>query len=130
MNKILIVDDSQLVRNFHSYMVKEAGFEVTTAVDGADALEKCFRNHYDIILTDINMQGMDGYEFIRRLRMDDQYDDVPIIIISTEGRENDKLKGLKVGANLYLVKPSDATRIVKSIRMLLGETNKQHGKAI
>ena len=130
MNKILIVDDSQLVRNFHSYMVKEAGFEVTTAVDGADALEKCFRNHYDIILTDINMQGMDGYEFIRRLRMDDQYDDVPIIIISTEGRENDKLKGLKVGANLYLIKPSDATRIVKSIRMLLGETNKQHGKAI
>ncbi len=130
MNKILIVDDSQLVRNFHSYMVKEAGFEVTTAVDGADALEKCFRNHYDIILTDINMQGMDGYEFIRRLRMDDQYDDVPIIIISTEGRENDKLKGLKVGANLYLVKPSDATRIVKSIRMLLGETNKLLGKAI
>ena len=130
MNKILIVDDSQLVRNFHSYMVKEAGFEVTTAVDGADALEKCFRNHYDIIMTDINMQGMDGYEFIRRLRMDDQYDDVPIIIISTEGRENDKLKGLKVGANLYLIKPSDATRIVKSIRMLLGETNKQHGKAI
>jgi len=130
MNKILIVDDSQLVRNFHSYMVKEAGFEVTTAVDGADALEKCFRNRYDIILTDINMQGMDGYEFIRRLRMDDQYDDVPIIIISTEGRENDKLKGLKVGANLYLVKPSDATRIVKSIRMLLGETSKLHGKAI
>ena len=121
MSKILIVDDSQLVRNFHSYIVKEAGFEVTTAIDGADALEKCFREHFDIILTDINMQGMDGYEFIRRVRQDDQYDELPIIIISTEGRENDKLKGLAAGANLYLVKPSDATRIVKSIRMLLGE---------
>ena len=120
MSKILIVDDSQLVRNFHSYIVKEAGFEVTTAIDGADGLEKCFRERYDIILTDINMQGMDGYEFIRRLRQDEQYDEVPIIIISTEGREDDKLKGLAAGANLYLVKPSDATRIVKSIRMLLG----------
>lgn len=121
MSKILIVDDSQLVRNFHSYLAREAGFEVTTAIDGADALEKCFREHYDLILTDINMQGLDGYEFIRRVRQDDQYDEVPIIIISTESRENDKLKGLAAGANLYLVKPSDATRIVKSIRMLLGE---------
>ncbi len=120
MKQILIVDDSQLVRNFHSYIVKEAGFEVTTAIDGADALEKCFRDRYDVILTDINMQGMDGYEFIRRVRQDEQYDEIPIIIISTEGKENDKLKGLAAGANLYLVKPSDATRIVKSVRMLLG----------
>jgi len=120
MKKILIVDDSQLVRNFHSYIVQEAGFEVTTAVDGADGLEKCFRTRYDLILTDINMSGMDGYEFIRRLREDDQHDEIPIIIISTEGSDNDKLKGLTVGANLYLLKPSDATRIVQSIQMLLG----------
>ena len=120
MQKILIVDDSQLVRNFHSYIVKEAGFAVTTALDGADALEKCFRDRFDLILTDINMQGMDGYEFIRRIRQDDQYDNVPIIIISTEGAENDKLKGLAAGANLYLLKPSDAKRIVTSIQMSLG----------
>lgn len=120
MKKILIVDDSQLVRNFHSYIVQEAGFAVTTALDGADALEKCFRDRFDLILTDINMQGMDGYEFIRRIRQDAQYDNVPIIIISTEGRENDKLKGLAAGANLYLLKPSEAKHIVKSIEMLLG----------
>ena len=124
MKKILIVDDSQLVRNFHSYIVQEAGFAVTTALDGADALEKCFRDRFDLILTDVNMRGMDGYEFTRRVRQDDQYDQVPIIIISTEGAEHDKLKGLAAGANLYLLKPSDARRLVTSIHMLLGEKTK------
>ena len=120
MNRILVIDDSQLVRNFHSYIVKEAGFDVTTAMDGADGLEKFFNTRFDIVLTDINMQGMDGYEFIRRVRQSGQHDHVPIIIVSTQGGENDKMKGFTAGANLFLVKPSDASRIVASIKMLLG----------
>ena len=85
-----------------------------------DGLEKATAEKFQIILTDINMQGMDGYEFIRRLREDPEYDAVPIIIISTEGRAPDKQKGFTAGANLYLVKPSDADRIVESMRQLLG----------
>ena len=118
--RILVIDDSQLVRNFHSYIVKEAGFDVTTAMDGADGLEKFFNTRFDIVLTDINMQGMDGYEFIRRVRQSGEHDHVPIIIVSTQGGENDKMKGFTAGANLFLVKPGDASKIVVSIKMLLG----------
>ena len=129
MNNILIIDDSQLVRNFHSYIVKEAGFEVTTAVDGVDGLEKFFNDRFDIVLTDINMQGMDGYEFIRRARQSGQHDHVPIIIVSTQGGENDKMKGFAAGANLFLAKPSDASRIVASVKMLLGATTQSRGNS-
>ena len=119
MTQILIIDDSSLTRQFHSHIVKEAGFGCVTAVDGMDGLEKAITTKFDLILTDINMQGMDGYEFIRRIRKNPDYDSVPIIIISTEARDLDRNKGFSVGANLYLVKPTDAFRIVKSINLLL-----------
>ena len=120
MTRVLIVDDSALTREFHEHIVKEAGFACLTAVDGMDGLEKATAEKFDIILTDINMQGMDGYEFIRRARQNPDYDAVPIIIISTEARDPDKQQGFDAGANLYLVKPSAADRIVESMKMLLG----------
>ena len=121
MNKILIVDDSSFTREFHSYIVKDAGFACVTAADGMEGLEKATIEKFDLILTDINMQGMDGYEFIRRVRKNPDYDTVPIVIISTEAKDMDKQKGFTAGANLYLVKPTDAARIVMSIKLLLGE---------
>jgi len=120
MCKVLIIDDSSFTREFHSHIVKDAGFTCVTAVDGMEGLEKATMEKFDIILTDINMQGMDGYEFIRRARQNPDYDEVPIIIISTEAREVDRQKGFSAGANLYLFKPTDAKRIVESIKMLLG----------
>jgi two-component system chemotaxis response regulator CheY len=120
MIRVLIVDDSSLTREFHSHIVKDAGFACVTAADGMEGLEKATAEKFQIILTDINMQGMDGYEFIRRARQNPDYDAVPIIIISTEGKEQDKQKGFSAGANLYLAKPTDANRIVQSIKLLLG----------
>ncbi len=120
MTRVLIIDDSSLTREFHSHIVKDAGFACVTAVDGMDGLEKATAEKFEIILTDINMQGMDGYEFIRRARQNPDYDKVPIIIISTGSKELDRQKGFSVGANLYLAKPTDANRIVASMRMLLG----------
>ena len=121
MIRVLIIDDSSLTREFHSHIVKDAGFACVTAVDGMDWLEKATSERFQIILTDINMQGMDGYEFIRRARQNPDYDEVPIIIISTEAKELDKQKGFTAGANLYLAKPTDADRIVESMKMLLGK---------
>jgi len=85
-----------------------------------EALEKATAEKFQVILTDVNMQGMDGYEFTRRLRQNPEYDEVPIVIISTEAKELDKQKGFSAGANLYLVKPTDASRIVESLKLLLG----------
>ncbi len=116
---ILIVDDSNFVRNYHAYILEQAAFHVITAVDGSDGLEKLYRNGCDLVLTDVNMSNMDGYEFIRRVRSDQQYTALPIIIVSTESEAKDKTKGFEAGANLYLVKPCTPETILENVRMAL-----------
>ena len=117
--RILIVDDSEFVRSYHSYILEQAQFHVITAVDGSDGLEKLYTNSCDLILTDINMSNMDGYEFIRRVRADGKYNSLPIIIVSTESEGKDKRRGFEAGANLYIVKPSSPEMMVENIRMIL-----------
>ena len=117
--KILIVDDSEFVRSYHSHILEQAHFQVITAVDGSDGLEKLYTNPCDLVLTDINMANMDGYEFIRRIRADDKYSSLPIIIVSTESEGKDKTKGFIAGANLYIVKPSSPEMMVENIRMII-----------
>lgn len=116
---ILIVDDSEFVRSYHSYILEQAQFRVITAVDGSDGLEKLYTNSCDLILTDINMGNMDGYEFIRRVRANGEYGSLPIIIVSTESEARDKTKGFEAGANLYIVKPSSPELMLENIRMIL-----------
>jgi len=70
---VLIVDDSEFVRNYHAYILQQASFDVITAMDGSDGLEKLYTHACDLILTDINMARMDGYEFIRRVRSEPKY---------------------------------------------------------
>ena len=117
--RILIVDDSEFVRSYHSYILEQAHFQVITAVDGSDGLEKLYTNSCDLVLTDINMSNMDGYEFIRRVRADGKYSSLPIIIVSTESEGKDKGKGFEAGANLYIVKPCSPEMMVENIRMIL-----------
>jgi two-component system chemotaxis response regulator CheY len=116
---ILIVDDSEFVRSYHSYVLEQAHFQAITAVDGSDGLEKLFTNACDLVLTDINMCNMDGYEFIRRIRADAKYRSLPIIIVSAESEGKDKRKGFEAGANLYIVKPCSPEMMVENIRMVL-----------
>ena len=116
---ILIVDDSEFVRSYHSYILQQAHFQVITAVDGSDGLEKLYTNSCDLVLTDINMGNMDGYEFIRRVRADNKYSSLPIIIVSTESEGRDKTKGFEAGANLYIVKPSSPEMMIEHIRMIM-----------
>jgi two-component system chemotaxis response regulator CheY len=116
---ILIVDDSEFVRNYHAYILQQASFTVITAMDGSDGLEKLYTHACDLILTDINMGRMDGYEFIRRVRAEPRYQELPIIIVSTESQSMDKLKGFEAGANLYLVKPCSPEMMVENLRMVL-----------
>ena len=116
---ILIVDDSEFVRSYHSYILEQADFHVITAIDGSDGLEKLYSNACDLVLTDINMRNMDGYEFIRRVRAEEKYSSLPIIIVSTESEGKDKTKGFEVGANLYLVKPSSPEMMIENVRMSL-----------
>jgi two-component system chemotaxis response regulator CheY len=116
---VLIVDDSEFVRNYHSAILRDASFQVITAGDGMEALEKLFTNPCDLVLTDINMQRMDGYEFIRRVRAEKQYQQLPIIIISTDGQAKDREKGFEAGANLYIVKPCSPEVMLETLKMVM-----------
>ena len=118
---ILIVDDSKTVRNLVAFIMKREGYRVTTAVDGLDGLEKLYAARaVDLIISDVNMPNMDGFTFTRNLREQDEYRDLPIIILSTEGQDKDIKEGMELGANLYMVKPAQPERLVKNVKMLLG----------
>ncbi len=118
---ILVVDDSKTIRNLITFILKNEGFKVITAEDGLDALEKLYsKEHIDLIVSDINMPHMDGFTFIKNVREQPNYKHIPIIILSTEKGDEDIQKGMKLGADLYMVKPTQPDKIVRSIKMLLG----------
>ena len=119
MARVLIVDDSHIVLNLHSYIFMEAGFECSVAENGYLALEMLNREKFDLLVTDINMPKMDGYELTRRTRKIPGYEDIPIIIISTEDEAKDKMKGLEAGANIYVVKPAEPASLIANANMLL-----------
>ncbi len=119
--KVLIIDDSEMVRNYYYYILKNAGFDVVSAIDGADGLEKLFKTPgIDLILSDINMPNMDGYTMIEKIRQDAQFEDLPIIIISTENEAADKQRGYDAGADVYIVKPIDPNILIENIKLLVG----------
>lgn len=118
---VLIVDDSKTVRNLVAFIMKKEGFKVTIAEDGLDGLEKLYgAGEVDLIVSDINMPRMDGLTFIRTIREQEAYRDIPIVVLSTEGQDKDIQSGLNVGANLYMVKPAQPEKLVRNVKMLLG----------
>lgn len=118
---ILIVDDSKTVRNLVAFIMKKEGFRVTSAEDGLDGLEKLYSSDaVDLIVSDVNMPRMDGLTFIKTVREQEAYRDIPIVVLSTEGQDKDIQTGLTVGANLYMVKPAQPEKLVRNVKMLLG----------
>lgn len=120
METILIVDDSSTVRKFLSATLKSKNFRCIEASDGFDALEKLAQNaDVKLIISDLNMPNMDGIEFIRAVRKDPVYKDVPIIMLTTDSSPENKKLAFETGANLYLVKPSPAHIILFKVQSLL-----------
>jgi two-component system chemotaxis response regulator CheY len=104
---ILVVDDSPTVVKFVTFSLKSSGYNVVTACDGMDAIEKMSNlpESVDLVITDLNMPNLDGYGLIETLRANDQHRRTPIIILSSEEGEDDRERGMQVGATSYLVKP-------------------------
>lgn len=118
---VLIVDDSKTVRNLVAFIMKKEGLKVTVAEDGLDGLEKLYAaGQVDLIISDINMPRMDGFTFIKTVREQEAYRDIPIVVLSTEGQEKDIQAGLKMGANMYMVKPAQPEKMLRNVKMLLG----------
>lgn len=107
IKKILIVDDSELIHNMYRLMLKKyKNSTLVSAKNGRQGLDKlAVEKNVDLILLDINMPVMNGLQFLEEVRNNREYREIPIIIISTEGKEEDTLKGLSMGASGYIVKP-------------------------
>jgi two-component system chemotaxis response regulator CheY len=117
----LVVEDSPTMRQLIVFALRRVrDLNVVEADDGVDALKKLASTRFDIILTDINMPIMDGLKLVRRVRSDDVHRAVPIIIITTEGGEEDRQRALALGANAYITKPIQAPQVIAKVRELLG----------
>lgn len=119
--KFLVVEDSPTMRQLIAFSLKRfRNAQVIEAVDGVDALKiLAGPQKIDLILTDINMPVMDGLKLVSLVRQNSELRDIPIIIITTEGAEEDRERGLALGANAYICKPIQSSHLIKTISDLL-----------
>jgi two-component system chemotaxis response regulator CheY len=116
----LVVEDSPPMRKMIVFALSRVReLDVVEADDGVDALRRIAGTKFDIIITDINMPILDGLKLVKRLRADDNYKDVPIVIITTEGAAEDRQRALTLGANAYITKPIQAQQVISLVREIL-----------
>ncbi len=116
----LVVEDSPMMRQLLVFALSRVkNLKVTEADDGVDGLRKLAGNKYDVILTDINMPIMDGLKLVKRVRTDPIHKDTPIVVITTEGSEEDRQRAIALGANAYITKPIQAPQVIAKVKELL-----------
>jgi CheY-like chemotaxis protein len=117
--KILVVDDDELVLIAIQELLSPLGFSVVKACSGADALEKIAQEQFDLIILDIIMPEMDGFEVCQRIRQTNSYTETPIMMLTAKSGEEDKERGIEVGANLYLPKPISPKKLIALVEEAL-----------
>lgn len=120
--RILVVDDQREILDVTSLVLGNAGYAISTASSGDEALDRLTREPFDLMLLDINMPGMDGWETLRLLRADDQLEQLVVIMFSVKGEVSDQVHSVQQGASGYVTKPFEVDELVERInRALEGE---------
>ena len=117
---ILVADDEEDLRELVSYRLSRSGYEVVEAVDGQEALELATERTPDLMVLDVMMPRLDGYELTRRVREQDSLRSVPVILLTARSQETDVSRGFDVGADDYLKKPFNPDELVARVRAVLG----------
>lgn len=123
MSKILIIEDEQTIVDLITFNLKREGFGVDAAFDGISGLEKALSGWADLILLDVMLPGMNGFDLLKKLR---QKSDVPVIMVTAREEERDKVFGLETGADDYMTKPFSVKELVARIR---ANTRRKAGEA-
>ena len=121
MAKVLVVDDEPNIVLSLEFLMQQAGFDVETAEDGEGALTKVEQSPPDLILLDISLPGISGFDVLEQLRQDSRYARLPIIMLTAHGREVEREKGLALGADDYVTKPFSTQALVEKVKALLSE---------
>lgn len=119
MSKILVVEDERDIRDLIGFTLRFAGFDVTVAEDGVQALELVSREKPDLILLDVRMPRMSGYEACRRLKENSATSSIPVVFLSAKGQDDEIKEGLESGAVEYIVKPFAPDELTNQIRDIL-----------
>ena len=120
--RILIVDDEKDLVDILKARLEIEGYEILAAYDGQEGLEKAQEEKPDLILLDVMMPKMNGYQVCRLLKYDEEFQNIPVIIITARGQEQDKMTGDEVGADEYITKPFENGVLFAKIKELLGKS--------
>jgi len=126
MAKILAVDDQLTIRELVAAVLRPQGHEVDTAVDGAAALKIVADQHYDLIISDVNMPNMNGISLVGKIRELSHLKYVPILMLTTESGNDIKSTARSIGASGWLTKPFDSNRLCGAVKKLLARANMAH----
>lgn len=119
--RVLVVEDSPTMRQLIIFALKRIrNIQIEEAGDGVAGLKKLSAQSFDLVVTDLNMPIMDGLKLISLIRSDPQYENLPIIVITTEGAYEDRERALTLGANEYITKPIQTARILEVAKKMLG----------
>ncbi|HUU80218.1 MAG TPA: response regulator [Acidobacteriota bacterium] len=118
--RILVVDDDEMVRIALNELLRPEGFEVHSVSSGTEALKRIDENSYDLLILDIIMPEMDGFELCKRIREKEGLRETPIVFLTAKSREEDRGRGLEVGANLFLTKPISPEKLLRIISDTMG----------
>lgn len=118
--EILVVEDSPTMRQLIVFALKRLkDVNITEAADGVDGLKKLSNQTFNLMIADINMPIMDGLKLVSLVRQDPKYNNMPIIIVTTEGADEDRRRGISLGANAYLTKPVQTAQLIATVKELL-----------
>ena len=120
LGRVLVVDDDDVIRQLISVNLELEGFDVSTAVDGQDCLEKVKDVRPDVVTLDIMMPRLDGWEAASRLRADPDTADIKVVLLSARAQEADLERGSRIGVDAYLTKPFDPDELIDIVRRLAG----------
>ena len=126
MNKtILIVDDEEYIVTSLEYVMKSAGYEVVVSYDGEQAIDKVKETAPDLLILDVMMPKLDGFEVCEKIRANPLWESIRIIMLTAKGRDSERDKGISLGADAYMTKPFSTRDILKRVTELLGDTDTQ-----
>ena len=122
--RILVIEDYLSTARFLTYTLEQEGFQTSVARNGIEGLRKAQEEKPDLIILDVMLPGLDGFELCRRLRADAETAKLPVLMLSAKAQETDKATGLKMGADMYISKPAAPEKIVAAVKSTLNKTTR------
>jgi len=119
--KVLIVDDEEVIRKLLRIHLVKWGYEVREAVDGTQAIEQIGKDDFDLLICDILMPNMDGWQVLKEVKSNPKTKDMPVIVLTAKNQDNDMFKGYDLGASYYMTKPFTKDQLLYGLRLMFEE---------